>query len=323
VGGNVFKNNSTRRYSAKDYHALVDRLRPLLEKISDKFEVIPAYLDKQDFGDVDVLIIPNRELSKQTLNEIFSSRMNVERNGSVWSLVFEDIQVDLITTNRDDFAVSLDYFSWNDFGNLRGKIIHRFGLKFGHRGLIFPISDGKNIVGDIVLSKDPDRINKIFEFKPKQFKTLEDMFDCVIDSCFFSPELFSFEEMNAVARIRDKKRSSYISFLKYIESITKGRDRFYEYSNDKKTYHHWIFYHFPEARPEYDRILESIRLRKLSSEKFNGDLVREWTGCEGPELGRLIVLIKSGLTQEMILDMSEEDILRVVQNRFIEMSEQC
>ena len=131
MGGNVFKDGSTRRYSAQEYHDLTYRMSVNLWNISSKFDIIPAYLEKESFGDVDVLIIPFGQLSKERLSSVFNTTEDhVVHNGDVWSLVFEEIQVDLITSNEEEYAASLDYFAWNDYGNLRGKIIHKFGLKF-------------------------------------------------------------------------------------------------------------------------------------------------------------------------------------------------
>jgi DNA polymerase/3'-5' exonuclease PolX len=110
MGGNVFKQGQTRRYESGEYFELVEKIKPILESLSNRFEVIPAYKSKESFGDMDILIIPRKEWSKSLLDLTFNSGGDVIHNGGVWSLVFEQIQVDLITTSEQEFNASLDYF---------------------------------------------------------------------------------------------------------------------------------------------------------------------------------------------------------------------
>ena len=315
MGGNVFKDGSTRRYSAQEYHDLTYRMSVNLWNISSKFDIIPAYLEKESFGDVDVLIIPFGQLSKERLSSVFNTTEDhVVHNGDVWSLVFEEIQVDLITSNEEEYAASLDYFAWNDYGNLRGKIIHKFGLKFGHKGLSFPIRDDHHQLGEIILSRDPYEINKIFDFEyGVEYNTLEEMFESVVWSKYFNPKVFAWEEMNSVARIRDKKRTTYHAFLKYIENMSGD---YFQYSKDKTIYHEQIFEWFPHAKEEFDILWEKKRQREVIREKFNGNLVSEWTGVVGKELGMLMVLIKKNLSEEDLLCYNESEIKDFVLNLF-------
>lgn len=312
MGGNVFKDGSTRRYNAVEYYSLCDRLQMSLSKVCKKYGIIPAYKSKESFGDVDILIIPSLELSKQLLASTFNTTFeHVVHNGDVWSLVFEEIQVDLITTDDNEYDASYDYFSWNDFGNLRGKIIHKFGLKFGHNGLIFPVRSNDHLLGEIVLSRDPKVINAVFDFEyGKEYNTLEEMFDTVIKSKYFNPSVFAWEEMNAVARIRDKKRATYHAFLKYIENIKV--DKVYMFNRDKTGYHSFIFDTFPDAKVEFDKLWAKKLLVDSAATKFNGDLVKQITGREGKELGSLMIELKRILIPETVVSLSESEIKSII-----------
>jgi hypothetical protein len=315
MGGNAFKNGTTRRYEAAEYFDLVKRIKPRLLLISNQFEVIPAYDGKETFGDMDVLIVPRASQSgwtAQSLSNIFGSNGNVVHNGGVWSLVFEEMQIDLITTTDEGFDSALDYFSYNDYGNLRGKIVHKFGLKFGHDGLTLPVRSANHTLGTIVLSQDPVRTNKLFGFHPRKFETLEAMFEDVIGSYFFSPKVFAWDQMNAVARIRDKKRTTYHAFLKYIEGKTFIHEQ--EFHKDKSAYLSWIFHHFPEAKTEYDALWARMEMLEAAAAKFNGDLVREWTGASDKQLGDLMKELRRILPADDVLELSEENIKRIVFN---------
>jgi hypothetical protein len=315
MGGNVFKDGSTRRYSAEEYNSLVVRINPILKQISASYfyEIIPAYIGKESFGDMDVLLVPDVELSKNFLGSLFGSNGNVVHNGDVWSLVFEELQIDLITTNKEEFEAALDYFSYNDYGNLRGKIIHKFGMKFGHDGLTLPVRSENHVLGTVVLSRDPNVINSVFGFNPRKFDTLEEMFEDVIRSYFFSPELFAWENMNAVARVRDKKRDTYQKFLKYIENLQLP-SRTYE--KDKSQYLEWIFLNFPNAREEVTALRERAEVLARAAEKFNGNLVREWTGLNGPELGNIMRALKPSMTTEHVLSLPQHEIRNEVMRLF-------
>lgn len=48
---------------------------------------------------------------------------------------------------NEHFNTSLEYLNWNDLGNLIGRIAHKFGLKYGHKGLLYII---KNDLVDII-----------------------------------------------------------------------------------------------------------------------------------------------------------------------------
>jgi hypothetical protein len=319
MGGNVFKQDQTRRYESGEYLELVEKIKPRLESLSNRFKVIPAYKGKESFGDMDILIIPSKEWNKSLLDLTFNSGGDVIHNGGVWSLVFEQIQVDLIMTSEQEFNAALDYFGYNDFGNLRGKVIHKFGLKYGHDGLSLPVRSADNTIGTIILSQDPVVINEMFGFKLEAFETLEEMFESVIDSYFFNPTVFAWEQMNAPSRIRDKKRTTYHAFLEYING--KDYPFPYEFNPDKSGYLTWIFENFPLKKPEYDALWARKKLLESAAEKFNGNLVRAWSGLEGVELGNLMRNLRPIMNAERVLDLSETELRNIVHEMYINLKE--
>lgn len=119
----------------------------LAEQLRTKPESVMSYATKVDFGDLDVLIEGGAGYDPTTIAKMLQAT-EVVRNGDVTSIgvkVDEGIfQVDLIKTPKESFDFTARYFGFNDFGNLVGRIAHKFGAKFGHLGLLYPIRDLDN-----------------------------------------------------------------------------------------------------------------------------------------------------------------------------------
>ena len=116
------------------------------------------------------------------------------------------------------------FFSASDLGNLMGRICHRvFGLKYGFTGLRYVVraEDGVTKRGEIHLSRDPRRIFAFLGFDFDRylegFKELEDIFEFVVDSKFFSPNMFVREHLTGKNKKRSVKRSTFSRFLDYVE----------------------------------------------------------------------------------------------------------
>jgi len=309
MGGNVF--DATRRYSAKEYHLVSEKVLSLVSKFSKRSVVIPAYRNKESFGDIDVLIIPNLQLSTDFLDKVFESSGQVIHNGSVWSLVYEQIQVDLIVTNEQEFDFSLGYFSYNDRGNLIGRISSKFGLTFGHNGLIMKVRSQDHILGEIVLTKDFNRALEFLDIENNEdFETIDDVFQNVIKSKYFNPSIYNLDNRNAVSRIRDRKRKTYSEFLKYVADFDE--QAYYQFNKDKSSYFDFIFNAFPEAKEEFEKIWERKRINDAAALMFNGDIVKQLTGLEHKQLGELMKLLKKSLVPDVVVTMKQESI-----NKFI------
>ena len=315
MGGNVFK-GKTRRYSAEEYHKLVpeilDKLSPLVSRASD----IKSYSKKESFGDMDILYIPNVHFNIDTLTDVLSVEYDdVIRNGNVWSVCYNDFQIDLIKTTGEEFEYAKSYFDGSDVGNLRGKIAHKFGLKHGHSGLIYVVRSENHVLGEIVLTRDPKVALDFLNIEDKQnFETLEEIFENVIASKYFNPEIYAFENMNAVARIRDKKRDTYNKFLKYLEG--KEFPNAYHFEKDKTVYIDMIFTAFPHARAEFDALWEKKRIVDDAASKFNGTIVSRITGLENKELGNFMKGIKEYLKPDFVTKLSAETVENIIKEYY-------
>ena len=307
MGGNVFLGKN-RRYSKAEYIALEEYLSDgKFSVLFKKFHVCEAVQDKESFGDMDVLCIPFIPLSVEHLKDFFNTDY-VKNNGGTWSLIFEEFQIDLITTNKEEFDFHKNYLARGDRGNFIGKIAHQLGLKFGHDGLWLPVRAGDDHkLGDILLTLDPVRAEAFLDIKPLvNPQTFQDVFDNIIASKYFNPELFALENNNCISRVRDKKRPYYHQFLELCKTLPKKE--YFSRSEDKNQYLPLIFEAFPNAFKEYRILWARKEKRDRVAEMFNGDIASKITGLTGKELGEFMKRIRVELTDDLIIRMTQHQV---------------
>lgn len=300
MGGNALSYDAVRLAKA-DYVRMAESCTATLQAVypGKRVHAIEAYRAKETFGDLDILI------ENAGFDPFVAARglnaTEVVRNGPVTSIgvrVRPDepicegnvFQVDFITIAPEAFDYAKDYFSFNDQGNLVGRLFHAAGLSHRHDGLYYYFRDGDYKFREILLTKDYAQALRFMGYSPDAFQagfeTLEDMFEFVASSEFFDSDIFLLENRNAQSRIRDRKRPSYTAFLKWCE-VTQGLPE-YSYSKDKKQWHARIEAFFPGFLAEYAQGERDLaELREVKS-KFNGGLVSEWTGLAGKELGQVM-----------------------------------
>jgi len=300
MGGNAFKNIKTERLQKAEYDLLSAEV---CRKMADRFRqftVITAYKNKKDFGDLDLLITkpkPDGTELNNFLADNFNSR-EIVHNGDFVSFEYNNFQVDLIFIEPEYFDTACFYYSYNDINNLCGKIGHKFGVKFGFKGLWYPLRNGHGGKSEeVLLSTD---VRKIYDFTGfdydrylKGFDNLEDIFEFVINSSYFNSEIFTAEK-SQVAKVRERKRKTYHGFLNYLEG--KSFKQNFQFDPDKEKYIEMIKDYFPEANlkqaiTEFNR---KVDLSAKINEKFNGKLVMEYIpGIEGKNLGNFIIQFKT------------------------------
>lgn len=313
MGGNALK-SCTRRYQAEEYYRLSKTLGEYLaETLGVTSTTIPAYKNKESFGDIDQLVAsddlpPNW---KQILiDDLGLMAGEYVSNGNVFSIKFEEIQADLIRTPESECLASLFYFGYNDLGNLMGRIAHSKGVKLGHKGMFLVVRPRENqlehVIGEIFLTDDPKTILDILDLdfsKYGHFDTIEDIFEFVAESKYFHPDIFLFENRNCESRVRDQKRKTYNAFIQWCED-NKNRfpaktERFegkFGYHIKEEFLNYVLINYFPDIKTKVDSMIDEFELDQEFKEVFNGDLVMEWTGLEGKALGGLMKEVKQLLT---------------------------
>ena len=290
MGGSALKNTQTRRYDLDEYLRIANLVTVKLSSLDNvhRANVIPHIRDKQTFGDLDVLYTTWSDVAvrRDSIQRMFSPN-EIVKNGDVISFNVEELQVDAIHSLYGASNYALKYFSWNDAGNLCGKLFHKFGLKHGHKGLVLPLRDGDNCFEDVHLTFNHDDALKFVELDPEKynagFDSLDDLFKYVASSPYYSPEFYKLENLNTIAKVRDRKRTTYNKFLEFGERYTGPI--YTEFNKDKCVYLQRIFDAFPHAYAKFEEANARLATQKFLKQKFNGNLVKELTGLSGKTLG--------------------------------------
>ncbi len=322
MGGNALKAESVRlpaaRYREVEHEAVAILQRNFPQR---RIEAIIAYADKADFGDLDILIEAGDDYDSAQFSTALQAT-EIVLNGDVTSIglaVAEGVfQLDLIRTESDSFDFASRYFGYNDFGNLIGRIAHKFGAKFGHLGLLYPLrapDDKDHLLAELCITRDFSEALKLLGYDAPlyesmrasgKFKNLQDIFRYVVSSPYVNREIYLLDNRNHKARIRDAKRATYNSFLLWLdeqdeitlpvylwaEAGTAARDE------QKQKFLETIFLRFPDFKRAYDQALEKYARKKRLKQQFNGELAADITGLSGKRLGELMAQVRHSFTDE-------------------------
>ena len=244
------KSHGVERLSKTDYDTVISTLLP---NLPEKTLPVPSYRSKDSFGDCDLLTTATDEAFENSLSKDFAL-LGKKRNGSVTSYAlkygsFPPFQFDLIKAKEDSFKFNYNYLSYNDLGNLIGRVAAAFGFKFAHDGLyILAWYDHKGEERSVGRVKEygktndcaEHRIEKLFisnfdealEFLgfdslrfAQGFNTIDDILDFVANSKYFCKDFFLFENRNHDQRKRDVKRPTYTRALEYFDTLVEAKSR--------------------------------------------------------------------------------------------------
>ncbi len=318
--------------------SFVPELKSILGSI--EFMPVPYYSEKEDFGDLDVIVKANTDVvraavvkhfgfvpenlpenslvSNDALNEL--RRHQYTTNDNVFSFVYEKFQIDLICT-VNDYDMSLAYYSYNDVGNILGRFFHKFGLKFGHQGLIYPLRDDRGqIRKEIVVCKDTSKIIRFLGLDASKwmngFSTLEDIFEWVAAGKYFDPNIF-LGELSAINEKRDRKRKTFSKFLDWLESSNPEQRYEFLKRDDRDRYVPQIERYFGvDLNGEMEKFNKQMEREDMIRSKFNGEIVMEITGLKGKELGSFMNKFRENdydkSFDDYILETSQESIRQYI-----------
>ena len=297
MGGNALKDVETRRYDADEYYRLRCEVEDKLMELFPlcRTAVLRAYKNKPTFGDMDILIdskfLPDHYI--EMIDDDFSPRQ-IFKNGNCLSFEYKQFQIDLIITTPDEFNTSRQYYSFNDLGNLLGRVAHSMGLKLGHDGLSFNWRiDTYQFRNKVLLTEFKDILLVLgysWSRYSDGFDDLTDIFEFVVSSPFFNKEIFMLENRNHTSRVRDTKRKTYTQFLEWLE--TKEDLPAYPKKADKSEWLPYLFEKINGFQKLYDGVMVEWNNAVLYKIKFNGNIVREITGLDGKELGEFMKYTK-------------------------------
>lgn len=345
MGSGALKNWSPVRISAKTKEWLEPSLHDILRVVGvrgARITPVPAYRNKPSFGDLDFLVEGTWFGGQEPPAEVFARTVGpgypvLVRNGGVNSvgvLVSDEevsgiFQVDLISAPTDRYDWTLSYLSWNDVGNLIGRVGRTADLKFGHDGLYYTVrtgdgSDVSRFFEDVLISKDWSVAVEFLGFDSKRwaegFDTIEDIHQFIRAGKYVSAEAFF--ARNQRDRYRDEKRPVYGGFVQGLEDNPLPDYRCVPASKGQARYD-WVTSAFPDAKEKIDASVERARLREVTKDRFNSYLVMKLTGREGPDLGKMMVHLRRKMTgmdtdpphallTETINSMTDEEIEKII-----------
>jgi hypothetical protein len=221
------------------------------------------------------------------------------KNGPVVSYalnLFDDeiFQVDLIHVDCKHLESAASYFAFNDLGNLLGRIFHRAGFKLGHKGMLYVVREEGNSSHALKEIEVTRSWKEALEFAGydfnrwlKGFDDLEDVFRYTVSIPLANRTIFRLDETNHQARVRDRKRLTYQKFLRWVNDPANGVPEKEEISkSDLRS--QWLeraFQIFPKFKEDYEAAQHQLQKSRAARDKFNGELVRQFTGLDGKELG--------------------------------------
>lgn len=305
------------RLAAREYQSattvILDQLRTGFPEA--KFTLVPAYANKADFGDADVLVSCEPVVWENLLKSL--DDLPKYKNGKVFSyghmIDGKYFQVDLIYcgATEEEMTTELHYYGFNDLGNLVGRLAHTIGFKYGHKGLAYMLrapSCREQVIADLHVTCDTKTIHGLLGLDHERFKQgfdeLEDIFQWIAASKYFHPRIYLLENVNAVSRIRDAKRKTYNAFLEWSAALDDSK--FVDYNDGAKeslrghTLYEMLTSH-REFAIAYNDAMAKFHKKDLAAQFFNGELVKELTGLEGKELGIFMKRIKEKLTTDVVV----------------------
>lgn len=290
MGGNLFK---LGRLPRADYKKIENQLKTYLDqKFGEHYRIPRYYANKADFGDMDIVVSSAamksnwHDMQQELIQDLGISQY--KSAGAVFSTVYHNFQVDFFVRNHQYFATTYDFLSFNDIGNLIGRIFKRFNLKYGEQGLQYVFRRADNhYQKDIEVSKDAQKIMEFLELDyahwQRGFASKKEMFDWVVACPYFSVK--PYVDMSNKMEKRAKERPTIQAFLAYLE--THQINKTYEF-DEKDSYLPMIAAYFPAAN-----LLEHIAHEKEREQyviaiksKYNGRLIMElFPTLKGKALG--------------------------------------
>ena len=302
MGGNATKDFGTRRITKDEFNILTNKLK------DPKYHIIKSYTNKESHGDIDVL----GTISFDEFESIIKTKFNIlgivkNHNEKSYALEFNSakFQLDYIRTAPEYLTFNYNYLSYNDLGNLIGRIASSFGFKFGHDGLFIKefFDDKGNTVDKTVsyirheklISRDWDFALEFLGLDPKRYKegfnSLDDIFEYVCSSKYFHKNYYNLENDNNQKRTRDKKRENINKFNKYLESQleTNFRESRNLFKEHLKSYPQIIQYK-RALKKEVKR--EYYKKRKFKAQKLLKILRLNYELIDPKRFGEFIVFVK-------------------------------
>ena len=311
MGGNALK-IPTRRVDTTEYSIIDMEVSNILYDENIKCHTTQSFESKETFGDLDILI-SNKSFAKS--NDMYDFIVknyrpkDVHRNKGVISFEYKDFQVDFILIDDKHWEASKVYYSYNDLGNLMGRISYKMGFRYGHEGLRVNYNSphgGKTL--KIYVSRDPKEIFNFLGFDYERFnngfKDLDEIFRYVMYSKYYTPSIFQYESLNHQNKTRNKKRANYRGFLEYIadEKTLKPLDLGFPHHDFIMEGEKYFDIELKSKIKEFDDSIIEGKRTDLTAERLNKENIEERFDIKGKKLGNAITKFKKEVKNEYFID---------------------
>tara|TARA_R110000772_G_scaffold2410_2_gene8461 strand:- start:74394 stop:75389 length:996 start_codon:yes stop_codon:yes gene_type:complete len=322
MGGQAIK--IARRVPRERFFKYVKEIIPMVENaFQTKVHMVNGFTEKEDFGDLDLLILDNDLQDKiKTIEKHFNPQeISTTNINQLISFNYNELQVDLIFTPQTNWETSKIFYEWGDLGNFIGKLTnnfgrlreHNFSLKYGYDGFKCKIIHNGGIK-NIFLTKDSKEVFRFlgldFNRWKQGFKNREEVYDYIIGSKYFDHASFQWENLNSINKERNRRRPNYVHFLEYIENhkIEPKWDKGYlYYLNEIKEFFG------VDLIEELEIIKSDEQNQEDVKNKFNGNIVmKNYPDIKGENLGKSMSDFKSNFDnwESFVSNNSKETILK-------------
>ena len=276
-----------------------------------RIDSVPALRDKLDFGDCDLVVSvkPEFDIKHGDWPGIYHAAMTCvgasvrHQSGDVASIDAQAsrftrsnivFQLDLIRVSAESHDFAVHYFSYNDLGNLLGRVAHKLGVKLGFDGLRKPIRHPEKetyLFDDLVISKNWAEALRLLKYDPTRFfngfDAREEMYEYVMSSPWASPSLYLLENRNYKARTRDAKRPSYSGMLEWLRTDWAGTGFDWDANRERAVKEFEDCYlGLPGVGQAMTEIQSNLATSTAARARFNGARISEMTGLTKQDLGR-------------------------------------
>lgn len=295
MGGKLF---NAPRINQKDYEHLIIFCKDKFASIGRETLFPESFLEKKEHGDLDVIVcgpvVPKDELKR--LFELEDGQ--ISQNTSVISIfLLNKYQIDFAFHSQENFVSAYSYCRNGDCSNLLGRLAHHIGLSVGYDGLSYHVNlSDCDRLGKVSISRDFEKIISFLglDFTPWKigFKNPEELFEWIVKSPYFNPDIYQFENLNHVNRIRNVKRPVFSGFVEWLKN-REFPNKFIPGKN--KAEYFWqtlLYFDRADVLEDIQKVIKRAGMKKKANKAFNGTVIMEITGRTGADLGKTLVAFR-------------------------------
>lgn len=299
MGGKALGYES-RRVTTKEVLDITSFMKDTFAEFNPK--LVEFFRQKEDHGDVDFVLLGDYGAIRDAVHQRLNPPAEYD-NKPVLSFDYNGVQIDFTATRTSEQQqAQLYYMAWNDLGNFIGRVARSINFKYGQDGLTYPLRISDHWSMDIPVSDDMPRVLEFLGYDSKRweegFDTREDIFEYAMQTPLFNALYFSLDFQTHQDRVRNKKRKMYQGMMEYLAQ--KGVQEKPKLTQEERDEH--IIRASEHFNIDLRRMIQEQKelyvTREILKTKYNGDLVREWTGLAGKELGTVVSGYKSHVGSE-------------------------